>query len=367
VSAVVEMSAQRARLAERARAQAETLSQLAGADLDEAGTLHDVIDRARRTFGMESVALLVRDRASGEWSEVERTGWSAPGKEAPMQFDVPIGRELRLIGRGPPQFAEDQRVLHAFAAASETAYEARRLSQEARQARELALVDRQRTALLAAVGHDLRTPLAGIKAAVSSLRGRDVTWSDADRDELLATIEESADRLDAVVANLLDASRLEAGAVSVHARAVALDEVVAAAVLAVPSADARVEIDVADDLPLVLADPGLLERVVANLVDNALRHGEGTITLAARRTSGYVELEVVDEGRGFGDDIAARAFERFARGDLARSRGGTGLGMAIVRGVAEAHGGRADIVPGPGARVRITLREAAAFSNPELR
>jgi two-component system sensor histidine kinase KdpD len=284
-----------------------------------------------------------------------------------MRFDVAIGSQLRLIGRGPPQFAEDQRVLRAFADASETAYEARKLTDQARRARELATVDRQRTALLAAVGHDLRTPLAGIKAAVSSLRQPDIAWSDADREDLLATIEQSADRLDAVVANLLDASRLEAGALTVQARPVALDEVVAAAVLAVPRADERVEIDVADHLPLVLADPGLLERVVANLVDNALRHGgdDGPVEVRAVAGDRSAKLLVVDHGRGVPPEQRERLFEPFQRGGDGPARSGAGLGLSVARGFAEAMGGAlaADQSRGGGLtmRLRLPLASAAAI------
>jgi two-component system sensor histidine kinase KdpD len=368
VSVLVELAARRARVAERAAAQAETLSALAGADLDEADTLHGILDRARRTFDMESVTLLVRDRGSGDWSPAERAGWSPPGQEAPLQFDVPIGRDLRLIGRGPPQFAEDQRVLRAFAAATETAYEGRRLNEQARRAHELAAVDRQRTALLAAVGHDLRTPLAGIKAAVSSLRQDDVAWSDADRDELLATIEQSADRLDAVVANLLDASRLDAGALTTQTRPVALDAVVAAAVLAVPGAADRVEIDIGDDLPLVQADPGLLERILANLVDNALRHGgeHGPVHITAVAGAESAKLAVIDHGPGVSMDQRERIFTPFQRLDDHRPRVGVGLGLSVARRFAEAMDGAlaADESPGGGLtmRLRLPLASAAATS-----
>src|SRR4051794_12896838 len=272
VSGAVELASRRARQAEQAAAQAETMSALAGGDLDEAKTLKDVLERARRTFGMESAVLKQQDRASGEWREIEHSGWAPVGQEGALRFDVPINRGLRMIGRGPAIFAEDRRVLQAFAAAAETAYEGRRLASQAREATTLADVDRQRTALLAAVGHDLRTPLSAIKASVSSLRADDVEWSPAQRDELLATVEAGADRLDALVSNLLDASRLQTGALAVQARAVGLDEVVGSAVLSLPTGGERIEIDVPEDLPLVHADPGLLERVLANLLDNALRH-----------------------------------------------------------------------------------------------
>ena len=195
VSWAVETAARRARVAEQATRQAETLSALARSDFEESDTLHHVLERARSTFGMESVTLSAREHPSGDWGDVDNAGWAPRGKEAPLRFDVPIGTELRLIGRGPALFAEDKRVLHAFAAAAQTAYEGQRLSERAGEARELAAADRQRTALLAAVGHDLRTPLAGIKASVSTLRQTDVEWSEEQRGELLAAIEESADRL----------------------------------------------------------------------------------------------------------------------------------------------------------------------------
>jgi K+-sensing histidine kinase KdpD len=266
-----------------------------------------------------------------------------------VRFDVPINPDLRLIGRGPALFAEDQRVLQAFAAAAQTAFEGRRLTEQAKQARSLETVDRQRTALLAAVGHDLRTPLAAIKASASTLRQTDVSWSDDERNELLETIEDAADRLDAVVANLLDASRLQAGAVSVQARPVSLDEMVSAAVLAVPGASDRVTADVPDDLPLVSADPGL---------DNALRYGHdgGAVEVHAFAGSESAKLEIVDHGPGVAAEQRERLFEPFQRlGD--RGDGGVGLGLSVARGFVEAMGGAmvADQTAGGGLTMRIRL------------
>jgi two-component system sensor histidine kinase KdpD len=288
---------------------------------------------------------------------VESAGWGPPGEEAPLRFDVPIGTELRLIGRGPALFAEDQRVLHAFASAAETAYQGHRLSERAGQARELATADRQRTALLAAVGHDLRTPLAGIKASVSTLRQTDVDWSDAERSELLAAIEESADRLDAIVENLLDASRLEAGALSVQPVPVALDEVIAAALLAVPGARETVSVDVPEDLPLVQADPGLLERVVANLLENAVRHGGGA-PVQVTATAGDLDarIKIVDHGPGVPEAERERLFQAFQRAD-GGSPQGAGLGLTVARGFTEAMDGAliADGSDGGGLTMRLRL------------
>ena len=361
VSGAVELATRRARAAEQASAQAETLSALARADHAEPESLHAVLEQAREAFKMETVTLRVRERGSGEWVDADTAGWAPRGGEAPLRFDVPVTPTMRLVGRGPALFAEDQRVLAAFAGAAQTAYEGRQLGEQAKRAESLASVDRQRTALLAAVGHDLRTPLAGVKAAVSSLRQTDVAWSQEERDALLATIEESADRLDAVVGNLLDASRLEAGAMSVQPEPVALDEVVSAAILAVPDAAGQVRVEVPDDLPLIRADRGLLERVLVNLLDNALRHGASEQPVEIRAFAGgeSATLEIADHGRGVSREQRERLFEPFGRLDD-RSTAGVGLGLTVARGFLEAMGGAlvADATPGGGLTIRLRIRLA---------
>jgi two-component system sensor histidine kinase KdpD len=362
VSGAVELASRRARAARAAAREAETLSGLAGAEFDSGpgeDALHSVLERARRAFGMESVVL--KARAGGdEWMDVGSAGWAPGGSEEPLRFDLPVG-DLRLVGRGPELFAEDRRVLEAFAAAAQAAFVGRRLSERAGEARELAAMDRQRTALLAALGHDIRTPLAGIKAGVSTLRQSDVEWSADDRDELLATIEESADRLDSIVANLLDASRLQAGAFSVSPRAVALDEVVGAAVLALGDVAEKVRVDVPEDLPLVQADPGLLERVLVNLIDNAVRYG-GSAVVSATAGEFSAKVRVADAGAGVPEEERARLFEPFARlGDRSGSSG-VGLGLSVARGFAEAMGGTliADRAEGGGLLMRLRLPLAGA-------
>jgi two-component system sensor histidine kinase KdpD len=357
VSWAVETAARRARAAEQATRQAETMSGLAGSDLEQGDALRHVLERARSTFGMESVTLTDRAHPSGDWVEVDGAGWAPRGEEAPLRFDVPIGTELRLMGRGPALFAEDQRVLAAFAAAAQTAYEGQRLSARAEEARGLAAADHQRTALLAAVGHDLRTPLAGIKASVSTLRQKDIDWSADQREELLAAIEESADRLDSIIENLLDASRLEAGALSVQSVPVALDEVIGAALLSVPSAGDSVSVDVPEDLPLVQADPGLLERVLANLLENAVRHGGGgPVEVIATAGEMDARIKVVDHGPGIPDSQRERLFQPFQqleRGTLP----GAGLGLTVARGFTEAMDGVliADGSTGGGLTMRLRL------------
>ena len=362
VSVAVEVARRRLQAAEQARAEAETLSELAGAELEKEETLHGVLERARKAFRMESVALKVRQRGIGEWIDAEQAGWAPPGSEATLRFDVPIGPHLRMVGRGPALFAEDQRILEAFAAAAQTAYEGRQLSGKAKEAETLETVDRQRTALLAGVGHDLRTPLAGIKAAASSLRQRDVDWSESDRDELLATIEESTDRLSSVVNNLLDASRLQAGELTVQAEVVSLVEVVSAALLAQPDAVGKVEVGVPEDLPPVRADRGLLERVLVNLIDNAIRHGGSSepIEITALAGASSAKLAVIDHGRGVAKEEEADLFEPFRSADD-RQLGGLGLGLTVARGFVEAMDGVlvADRTPGGGMTMRLRLPLAA--------
>ena len=353
VSAAFELAARRARASRAAVRRADALSELTGPDLEQAEALDEVLERTRSTFHMQSVSLKHRERPSGTWIEVARAGWAPRDEEDPLRFDVPVGLDLRLIGRGPGLFAEDQRVLQAFAAAAQTAFEGRRLSERAKDADQLDTVDRQRTALLSAAGHDLRTPLAAIKAAVGTLRQTDVDWSAGDRDELLATIDDSADRLDGIVTNLLDASRLEAGSLTVHTEAVGLDDVIAASVLAVPGAEEQVTVEVPDDLPAVQADPGLLERVLANLLDNALRHGDGAVEVSAARKAQAAAVKIVDHGPGVPEGRREAMFEPFQRD----GREGIGLGLTVARGFVEAMDGVliADESPGGGLTLRLRL------------
>ncbi len=224
----------------------------------------------------------------------------------------------------------------------------------------LAEGNRIRTALLAAVSHDLRTPLASIKASVSSLRQTDVEWSEADEADLLATIEQNADRLDALIGNLLDMSRLHTGSLQPFLRPTAIDEVAPVAVGGLDDSQ-RLELAVPDGFPLVLADPGLLERVLANLFSNALRYSSSgrPPELHASLDGGTVLLEVVDHGPGVPDEQKERIFEPFERaGDR---HPGVGLGLAVAKGFAEAMGGRITALdtPGGGLTIRVTLSVAS--------
>jgi two-component system sensor histidine kinase KdpD len=231
------------------------------------------------------------------------------------------------------------------------------LRDSAREARRQAEGNRIRTALLAAVSHDLRTPLAGVKASVSALRHPSLQLTESDRAELLETIEVSADRLDSLVGNLLDMSRLQTGTVSPLLRPVHIDEVVPGALAGVPAA--QVQLDLPEDLPAVEADAGLLERVLANIVENACRYsppGERVVVSAARGPDG-VQVRVVDRGQGVPQAQWDRMFAPFQRlGDVPLGTG-VGLGLAVARGFTEAMHGvlEAEDTPGGGLTMVLTL------------
>jgi K+-sensing histidine kinase KdpD len=352
VSVTVDLAARSRVAAARSRVEAEMLSRFTAEPVGDT-TLEGVLRQVRDTFGMNSVALL--ERRGDQEQTVATVGPLPSGR--PVIF-VHAGDGLRLVAEGPELFAEDRKLLTRLAATAARAWEGQRLAGEAAQARELAGIDRLRSALLAAVGHDLRTPLAGIKAAVSSLRQRDVAWTPAEQAEFLATIEESADRLDDLIANLLAMSRLQAGALSVAPRPVALDEIVARALIG--HTGDHVVVEVPDDLPLTLADPGLLERVIANIVANARRFSPpGTaVRLTADNGAGLVRLRIIDSGPGVPATDWDRMFAPFQRLGDRTSGGGVGLGLAIARGFTEAMGGTltpSTTTPGTGLTMTLTL------------
>lgn len=249
----------------------------------------------------------------------------------------------------------------ATAAAVHLAARRARQAEEAEtRRRALATVDRTRTALLAAVGHDLRTPLAAAGASIATLRSADLQLTAADTEELLAGAQTSLDKLGALVANLLDMSRLQAGAMAVVLRPVGLGETCARALDDLGAG--HVALALGDDLPEVEADPGLLERVVVNLVDNAVRHSPAGVAprLEGGLTADGVELRVVDAGPGIPAEQRDAVFTPFQR--LGDTGTGVGLGLALSRGLAEAMGGslEAQDTPGGGLTMVLRLRRAPA-------
>ncbi|MEV2189506.1 sensor histidine kinase KdpD [Streptomyces phaeochromogenes] len=361
VASVVDLAARRTHQAARLRAESEILSVLAGSVLRGETSLEALLERVRETFGMESVALLERDSDVDPWTCAGSVGPRPCQSPENADVDMPVGDHMALALSGRVLPAEDRRVLAAFAAQAAVVLERQRLQSQADQSRALAEGNRIRTALLAAVSHDLRTPLAGIKAAVSSLRSEDVAWSEEDQAELLEGIEEGADRLDNLVGKLLDMSRLQTGTVTPLIREIDLDEVVPMALGGVP--EDSVELDIPETLPMVAVDPGLLERSVANLVENAVKYSpaEERVLVSASAMADRVEVRVVDRGPGVPGAGKDRIFEPFQRyGDAPRGAG-VGLGLAVARGFAEAMRGTltAEDTPGGGLTMVLTLPAAS--------
>jgi two-component system sensor histidine kinase KdpD len=275
---------------------------------------------------------------------------------------MPVSDDLCLAGRGRTLPAADRRVLGAFAAYAAAALEQQRLTAQAEAARHIAEADRMRAALLAAVSHDLRTPLASAKAAVTSLRADDVKWTAEDHEELLATADESLDKLAGLVENLLDTSRLQAGAMSVFPRAADLGEIVALSLDDLGPGGKAVLVEIPADLPEVLVDPGILERVISNLAANALRFsppGSPPI-LTASSLGERVELRVIDRGPGISEEQASRIFVPFQRLGDTDNTSGIGLGLALSKGLTEAMDGTLEAEETPGGGLTMALSLPAA-------
>ncbi len=374
VSRVVDLAARRTVEAARSNAEAETLSTLAGSVLRGEQALPALLQRVKETFAVHSVTLLRRDTSAparpstrttgglrGTWSCIASVGDDPCLRPEDGDTEAPAGDDLTLVLRGRTLAAEDQRVLTAFAAQVAVAYQQRRLAEAADAAASVAEVDRLRTALLNAVSHDLRTPIASAKAAVSSLRSPDVLWSRHDQQELLASADAALDRLTALVTNLLDLSRLQAGVLSVTAHPVGVDDVLSRALD--HTADGRqVDLDVPATLPEVLADPGLLERVIANVIENAFRYTptDQQVRLAASAHGDSVEVRVIDRGPGIPPADRDAVFAPFQRRDDHSTGTGVGLGLAIARGFVHAMHGTLtlDDTPGGGLTAVIALPKA---------
>lgn len=362
VAALVDRSVSRTREARRASQEAELLALFAGSVLRGAD-LDTLLEKVRGTYAQRAVSLL---RRSGDTDAIVGCVGSDPCLDVDgADTAIEVGDDefwLLMAGRTLP--ARDRRVLTAVAAQAAGLVRQRELAEEAGEAETLARADELRRSLLSAVSHDLRTPLAAAKAAVSSLRGTDVAFSAEDTAELLATVEESIDQLTALVGNLLDSSRLAAGVVRPELGLVYLEETVQRALLGISRGTTghgraeldRVKVDVGDQV--VMADGGLLERVLANLIDNALRYAaDGVVRVSAGRVGDRVLIAVADEGPGIARGSEEQIFDAFQRlGDQDNSTG-VGLGLSVARGFVQAMGGSIAVgdTPGGGLTVEIDL------------
>jgi two-component system sensor histidine kinase KdpD len=357
VSAFVHVAGRRSAEAARARAEAETLARLGGQLMVEEDPLPQLISTLRTAFGLAGIAVLQR---SGDGWIVE-TSTGAPVPQSPDEGDlsIPIDAEMELVVVGPGLAAEDLALLQAFTGQLALALERRQLRAEAAVAEGLAEANNLRVALLAAVSHDLRTPLSSIKAAATSLLQQDVDWTPQATRELLATIDEETDRLDTLVGNLLDMSRLQSGALELVMRDVGLEEIVPAAIKGLGDRANDVDVQVDESLPRVHADAALLERALANIVDNAVTWSppEHPVRVDACGVGERVDVRVVDRGPGIPPDQRDRVFQPFQRLGDQSNDSGTGLGLAVARGFINAMGAEVTVedTPGGGLTVVVSL------------
>ena len=317
-------------------------------------TPSSVLEHLHDALGVEPE---LQERVSNRWVRIANTG--AVNADTARTFVV--RGDLRLlvnddIDELPPS------LLEAAARLAAASLDRERLRTQASQAEALEAGNRMRTALLAAVSHDLRTPLASIKASISSLRQPDVAYSEADEQELLATVEDSADRLDGLIANLLDMSRLQTGALQPFVQPVAVEEVAPLALHGLPGAH-TVRMDIPEGLPLLRADAGLLERALANLLSNALRYSPSQRPPILRARSGPdgVVITVIDHGPGVVATQRQTMFEPFQRLGDHDTATGIGLGLAVARGFTEVMGGSltASETPGGGLTMTVALPTAS--------
>ncbi len=354
VALIVHVNARRTEQAQVAQRESVALAELSHSLLGATDQLPLLLRSAVDMFGVTAAAIVHRP-VIGAPEVVAAEGPFDPLATGDHE-DADSTHELVL--QPPGLSANQRRLFDAFAAHAGAILQRQQLQQAAVTAGGLARDNAARAALLSAVSHDLRTPLAGIKAAIGSLRSTEVTWSAEDEEELKEAIEESADRLEALVGNLLDMSRLQAGALVAHPTATDLGEVIPATLATLPD-PSRATWEIDPDARTVEADAGLLDRVLGNIAENALRYqpADAPIAVHASRVADRVEIRVVDTGVGVPQEEQERIFQPFQRHGDAPSGDGLGLGLAVARGLTEAMGGQlgAEPTPGGGLTLVITL------------
>lgn len=358
VSIVVDRAARQTRAARRAAAEAELLATVAGSVLRGTGAVQALVDRTREAFGLDGVALV-------DDGEVVATAGALVGEAT--RVDVATDAALALHGRDLD--ASERRLLAVIVAQLEAALERDDLVETASEVAPLAATDKVRSALLAALSHDLRRPLAAAGAAVGGLRAAGARLTDDDRSELLETAEESLDALTTLVTDLLDVSRLQAGVLAVAAAPTDPADAVLPALEELGLGPDDVELDLGADDTLVVADAVLLQRVVVNLVANAQRHAPaGTrVRIATSAFARRVELRVVDHGPGIPPERRDDVFVPFQRLGDTDNTTGLGLGLALSRGFVEGMGGTLEAEDTPGGGLTMVVTLAAADDDEEVR
>lgn len=344
----------------RAQAAASLAERRLIAGVVEEPSAAEALQRFRSALGLDLSCLLRADVAvDGEPLVCSPAGERA--RQGRPLIDVQVLDEYRLVGYGPERIAVDPAFVESLAVAVARAYESGLLQEEQARSDRLADLDRSRSALLASVGHDLRTPLSSIRLASEALLDDDdARLAPVDRHELLATIRASSRRLDELITNLLDLSRIESGAVISRPQDCAVDGLIDEAVAEVDSP--LVSVECAEGLT-AHCDPALVDRVLVNLLSNAVRHQGGALPIEVRAAAcpGGIAIDVVDHGVGIDPDQLTSARRPFAQVGT-RADGGTGTGLSIAHEFCAAMGGSLDLRPttGGGLTATVVLPEASA-------
>ncbi|MHC6228564.1 DUF4118 domain-containing protein [Arthrobacter sp. MMS24-T111] len=385
VAVVVDLSARRSKEASRARAEATTLSDLTRGAVRSEDGVKDLLQQALDVFSVRGAALYGsgpegNERTTAAWrlvagagevpAEVGPRGFSSTGSGGPFPGDagtettenIDPATRLVLFGRALP--AGDRRLLAAFGVHLAAQLERQQLADSRREVLRLAEGNTMRTSILRAVSHDLRTPLAGIKLSVGMLLQKDRHYAPEQEHELLQTIDECSDRLDLLVGNLLDMSRLSSPGAEPLLRPVRWSEVIPSALRSVPAGRVRVELP--PNMPEIEADPGMLERVIANVVENAVKYAPGSDIAVVGGAGGLSnttlkgqpagEISIIDHGQGVPAERVVEMFRPFQRLDDIPQTTGVGLGLAVAKGFTEAMGGTLTAEETPGGGLTMVIR-----------
>jgi two-component system sensor histidine kinase KdpD len=368
VSLVVDRSAKLSKEAHLAGAEAAVLGELSRRAVAEGNSIPAFLDQVREHFQATGAGLWVSQGTGPartvRWELQEFSGERRPADVAEADTVEQLDTDRMLTLNGKELSQDERRLLAVFGAHLLAMVQREELSASQRENLRLAEGNTMRTSILRAVSHDLRTPLAGIKLASSSLRDKSIAFGPAEQEELLATIEHGADRLDRLVSNLLDMSRITADAVAPLLRPVYWNDVVGEALRG--NSSERLRVLLPDNMPPVDADPGMLERVIANLVENALKYAPDSDVVIAGAVGGAgsarigdvpaSELSIVDHGSGIAPDKVLAMFRPFQRADDTTPGTGIGLGLAVAKGFTEAMGGVLLAEPTPGGGLTMVVR-----------
>lgn len=370
VGSLVDTAARRAVEARRARVEAEALARAAATLAADPDPMPRLVEQVRSSMGLDGVR--ISQRSKDGWLPQAEAG--DIGDRVPVVFsiaepgalsgDLDARHRLELYGRRLS--ADDQLVLRALVDQLAVAIDQQELAHDAAEVDALAEIDAVRTALLRAVSHDLRTPLASIKAMVSGLLDPSVDWTDEQLVEALSTVDQETDRLNRLVGNLLDASRLQIGALPIDIVDVDLGEAIAGALDSLGDEADLVALDLPERLPMVRGDAALLERSLANVISNAVRHGgRAGVRITADAVFDQVHVCIVDRGPGIPTAQRERVMAPFQRMGDQQTVDGVGLGLSIAQGFVHASGGTLtlDDTPGGGLTVTMVLRAGSPVAS----